>query len=102
MRLHRRPDGTVLTGDCPGGGRRPRRFWKGFLPLAATWAGWLLAGECNRSPDPGGVTRSPAPARGREKCRELLGKIMDRDPDDFDRKERREEGKGQGERQADD
>jgi hypothetical protein len=48
-RLYRRPDGTILTSDCPVGLRqRLRRVWRRTAALAATIVAAVLTVGCSR------------------------------------------------------
>lgn len=61
VRFYRRPDGTVLTADCPVGVRKKRikriASVSAGLALAATAAGMALT---SRSPAQGGISVMPA------------------------------------------
>jgi hypothetical protein len=55
VRFYRRPDGTVMTGDCRTGARRSRR-------LAVVAAGTALLGSSSAMADPAAAAATAAPA----------------------------------------
>lgn len=76
VRFHRRPDGTVLTKDCPVGLRALRRRISLLAgALAAALLGILTAG-CARSG--GGAAAAPPPAANTPP--EVMGKIACPEP----------------------